>query len=182
MPEVTVTSLDPRHQKLIENARVALDRGNLEYTLEVTAQVLKVAPGCLPVRRLRRVAQLKDAKGKGSFMSRTLGGFSTAPFMFGGGKKDPAKLLESAEALLAKDPTSVAALKLMVLVWPVCMRLPLTSSHMASFCTLGTSSRVTSQGPIGPKVSQPLPLSHCGPRSSWNSRSLTSLMVQKPAT
>ena len=112
MPEVTVTSLDPRHQKLIENARVALDRGNLEYTLEVTAQVLTVAPGCRPVRRLRRVAQLKDAKGKGSFMSRTLGGFSTAPFMFGG-KKDPAKQLEMAEAMLDKDPNNVAALKLL---------------------------------------------------------------------
>jgi tetratricopeptide (TPR) repeat protein len=46
-------------------------------------------------------------------MAKALGGFSTAPFMFGGGKKDPAKLLESAEALLAKDPTSVAGLKLL---------------------------------------------------------------------
>lgn len=28
MPEVSVTTLDPRHQRLIENARVALERGN----------------------------------------------------------------------------------------------------------------------------------------------------------
>ena len=113
MPEVPVASLDPRHQKLIENARVALERGNLDYALEVTAQVLKAAPGCLPVRRLQRVAQLRQARGKGGFMTRMSSGLSTAPFMFGAGKKDPAKLLESAETLLAKDPSNVAALKLM---------------------------------------------------------------------
>src|SRR5262245_13653835 len=65
MPEVAVASLDPRHQKLIENSRVALDRGNLDYVLEVTALVLGKQPGCLPVRRLQRVAQLRAARGKG---------------------------------------------------------------------------------------------------------------------
>lgn len=113
MPEVPVASLDPRHQKLVENARVALDRGNFDYVLEVTAQVLKAAPGCLPVRKLQRVAQLRRTKGKGGFMARMSSGISTAPFMFGGGRKEPAKLLESAEAFLAKDPTSVPALKML---------------------------------------------------------------------
>ena len=113
MPEVSVASLDPRHQKMIENARVALERGNLDYVLEVTAQVLKAQPGCLPVRKLQRVAQLRRSKGRGGFMARMSAGISNAPFMFGGGKKDPAKLLESAEGLLAKDPTNVPALKLL---------------------------------------------------------------------
>ena len=113
MPEVSVASLDPRHQKLIENARVALERGNLDYALEVTSQVLKAAPGCLPVRKLQRVAQLRQAKGKGGFMAKMSSGLSSAPFMFGGGKKDPAKLLESVDVLLAKDPNNVQALKLL---------------------------------------------------------------------
>src|SRR6185369_11785612 len=113
MPEVSVASLDPRQQKLIENARVALERGNLDYALEVTAQVLKAAPGCLPVRKLQRVAQLRQTKGKGGFMAKMSSGISSAPFMFGGGKKDPAKLLESVDALLAKDPNNVQALKLL---------------------------------------------------------------------
>jgi tetratricopeptide (TPR) repeat protein len=114
MPEIPVSSLDPRHQKLIENARVALDRGNVDYVFEVTAQVLKVQPGCLPVRKLQRVAQLRQLRGKPSgFMGKALSGLSTAPFMFGGGRKDPAKLLESAETLLAKDPMSVPALKML---------------------------------------------------------------------
>lgn len=110
MPEVSVASLDPRHQKLIENARVALDRGNLDYVLEVTGQVLKVQPGCLPVRRLQRVAQLRQQRGKsGGFMGKL--GLSGAPFMFGSGKKDPSKQLETAELALAKDPNNVAALR-----------------------------------------------------------------------
>lgn len=114
MPEVPVASLDPRYQKLIENARIALDRGNLDYVLEVTAQVLKAQPGCLPVRKLQRVAQLRANRGKGGgFMGRAMSGLSTAPFMFGGGKKDPAKQLETAEGLLAKDPTNVPALKML---------------------------------------------------------------------
>jgi tetratricopeptide (TPR) repeat protein len=113
MPEVTVASLDPRHQKLIENARIALERGNLDYVLEVTAQVLKVQPGCLPVRRLQRVAQLRGHRGKsGGFMGRALTGLTNAPLMFGG-KKEPAKQLELAESMLAKDPTNVPALKLL---------------------------------------------------------------------
>lgn len=114
MPEVPVASLDPRYQKLIENARIALDRGNLDYVLEVTAQVLKVQPGCLPVRKLQRVAQLRANRGKGGgFMGKAMSGLSSAPFMFGGGKKDPAKQLETAEGLLAKDPTNVSALKML---------------------------------------------------------------------
>ena len=113
MPEIAVTSLDPRHQKLIDNARIALERGQLDYTLDACAQVLKTAPGCLPVRRLQRAAQLRDFKSKNKFMAKAMGGFSTAPFMFGGGKKEPAKVLETAEGMLAKDPTSVPALKLL---------------------------------------------------------------------
>ena len=114
MREIPVASLDPRHQKLIENARVALERGNLDYVIEVSAQVLKVQPGCLPVRRLQRVAQLRNNRGKGGgFLGKTMSGLSAAPFMFGGAKKDPQKQLEGAETLLAKDPTNVAALKML---------------------------------------------------------------------
>ena len=75
MPEVAVTSLDPRQQKLIDNARIALDRGQLDYTLDACAQVLKSAPGCLPVRRLQRAAQLRDFRSKNKFMAKAFGGF-----------------------------------------------------------------------------------------------------------
>src|SRR3954469_16953060 len=53
---------------------------------------------------------------------------------------------------------------------------------MDRFCGSGTSSFVTSHGPSGPKVGQPLPLVQVPPRSSWYSRSDTSLQTQNPAT
>lgn len=114
MAEVPIAALDPRQQKMVENARIALERGNFDYVIEVTTQVLKAVPGCLPVRRLQRVAQLRQARAtKGGFMARMSSGLSTAPFMLGGGRKDPAKLLETAEASLAKDPGNVVALKML---------------------------------------------------------------------
>src|SRR3984885_11513707 len=68
--------------------------------------------------------------------------------------------------------------KIMVEVLPRWRFSPLTLSHMASFCGSLISSLVTSQGPSGPKVSQPLPLVHCPARSIWNTRSDTSLARQ----
>src|SRR5689334_17842068 len=65
--------------------------------------------------------------------------------------------------------------KIMVLVEPRWRFSPLTSSHIDRFCGSLTSSLVTNQGPIGPKLSQPLPLFHWPPeRSIWNTRSDTS--------
>ncbi len=113
MPEIPVSSLDPRLQKQLENAQVALQRGNFDYVIDVTSQVLKTAPGCLPVRRLQRVAQLRHASSKNKLFSKAFGSVTQAGFLFGGGKKDPAKTLENAEKLLAADPTSVPALKLL---------------------------------------------------------------------
>ena len=113
MPEIPVSSLDPRIQKQLENAQVALQRGNLDYVVEVTTQVLKGAPGCLPVRRLQRVAQLRQFNTKNRFFSKAFGSVTQAGFLFGGGKKDPAKQFENAEKLLGSDPTSVPALKLL---------------------------------------------------------------------
>ncbi|MSU70801.1 MAG: tetratricopeptide repeat protein [Opitutus sp.] len=114
MAEVPITALESRQQKMVENARVALERTNFDYVIEVTTQVLKASPGCLPVRRLQRVAQLRQARAaKGGFMAKVSSGLSTAPFMFGGGRKDPARLLAAAEASLARDPTNVVALKLL---------------------------------------------------------------------
>lgn len=113
MPEIPVSSLDPRVQKQIENSQIALQRGNLDYVLDVTTQVLKSAPGCLPVRRLQRVAQLRQLGTKNKLFAKAFGSVTQAGFLFGGGKKDPSKALETAEKMLASDPTSLPALKLL---------------------------------------------------------------------
>jgi tetratricopeptide (TPR) repeat protein len=111
MQEVPLTSLDIRLQKQVETAQVALQRGNFEYVIEVTGQVLKHAPGCLPVRRLQRVALMKRLESKNKLLSKAFGSVTMAGFMFSSGKKDPAKAFENSEKMVAADPTNIAALK-----------------------------------------------------------------------
>lgn len=110
MQEVSLTTLDIRLQKQIENAQVALQRGNFDYVVEVTGQVLKHAPGCLPVRRLQRAALIKQHEGKNKIMAKAMGSITMAGFIFAS-KKDPAKAMESAEKMLLSDPHNIAALK-----------------------------------------------------------------------
>lgn len=110
MQEVPLTSLDVRLQKQVETAQVALQRGNFDYVIEVTGQVLKHAPGCLPVRRLQRVALMKRMESKNKLLSKAFGSVTMAGFLFAG-KKDPAKAFENAEKMLQADPTNIAALK-----------------------------------------------------------------------
>lgn len=113
MSEVPVSSLDDRQQKLVENARAALERGNLDYALDACGQILKVVPGCLPVRRLQRAAQLRQFQKKNRLMALALNSLMAAPFFMGSARKDPAKAFEAAEKALAGNPNSVVALKTM---------------------------------------------------------------------
>jgi predicted Zn-dependent protease len=109
VPEVTVASLDARQQKLVENARQALALGQLDYVIAVGAELLRAAPGCLAVRRLQRIAQLR-AKGAGHRLRRK----TAATFVAWFTRTDadnPAAALRRAEELLALDPTSVPALR-----------------------------------------------------------------------
>lgn len=110
MQEVTLISLDARLQKQIENAQVALQRGNFDYVVEITTTVLAQEPGCVPVRRLQRAALLRRAETKNKLMSKAMGSVTMAGFMFAS-KKDPAKAFENADKMLHADPSNVGALK-----------------------------------------------------------------------
>ncbi len=113
MPDVPVSALTLRQQKLVDNARIALELGNLDYVIEACLQVLRAIPGCVAVRRLHRTAQLRLFADKNRFVAKALGGLSSTPFIFGSVTKNPGKSLESAEKILVTDPTSTSALKLM---------------------------------------------------------------------
>src|SRR5690606_17445488 len=115
MPEILISDLDSRLQKQVENARFAIDRGNLQYAIEICAHVLSQEPGCLPVRKLLRAAQMKLFRSKNKMVAKTIGGLAGAATLMSGSskvKKEPTKALEAAEKALTKDPTNVAAHKL----------------------------------------------------------------------
>jgi tetratricopeptide (TPR) repeat protein len=111
MQEVPLTSLDVRLQKQVETAQVALQRANFDYVIEVTAQVLKHAPGCVPVRRLQHAALMKRLESKNKLLSKAFGSVTMAGFLFSTGKKDPARAFETAEKMHIADPTNAGALK-----------------------------------------------------------------------
>jgi len=102
MPEVPVSSLDARAQKLVENARIALQRGNFDYVEEVTTQVLRQSPGCLPVRQLQHAARLRATAGHNRLWAKARG--SIMQVRLGWGKNDAARQFARAERILATDP------------------------------------------------------------------------------
>lgn len=113
MPEIPLSALDARQQKLVENAQVALARGNIDYVVTVCEPILKAVPACLPVRRLLRTAQLARHHDK-NFLVKKLGGVrSRVSLILSGQATGPERLRERADQLLNSDPTSLSALKLL---------------------------------------------------------------------
>lgn len=116
MPEILISDLDPRLQKQVENARFAIDRGNLEYAIEISTMVLSQQPACLPVRKLLRAAQMKLFRSKNQILAKIVGGLgSVGPLMTASAKvkKNPEKALEAVERALTKNPTNVGAHKIL---------------------------------------------------------------------
>lgn len=113
MPDVPLSALDSRQQKLVENARIALANGNFDYAVEACGHVLRAVPGCVEARRLQRPAQLGQFETKNRLLAKVVSGLSSTPFIFSSVTKDPAKAMGSAEKILATDPTSASALKLL---------------------------------------------------------------------
>lgn len=112
MPEVAVQSLSPRLQRLVDNARSALQQGNFEYAADVGGEILKEAPGCLPIRRLQREALLQQFRHRRGRIGRMLNSITGAGLLLSG-IKDPAAQLAAADKILSSDPTSISGLKLL---------------------------------------------------------------------
>lgn len=115
MPDVALSALEPRWQTQLETARLALERDNPGYTIELCAEVLARAPGCLPVRQLLRAAQLRQFPARSHFAAKALGAVMALAvrLRFGNGKKDPVRMMAAADRMLARNPASVPALKLL---------------------------------------------------------------------
>lgn len=124
MNELPVAALESHLQKQAESAREAFERGNFDYAIDLCHNVLTEAPGCWPIRKLQRAAQLK--RGTNGALARMFGSVSAAPFLFSGSMalgRDPARAMESAQKLVEADPHSAAGLRMLgaaarALGWP----------------------------------------------------------------
>jgi len=113
MEEISLTDLDTRVQKQVENARKAVDR-NPGYAVDILSNILVRHPGCLEARQVLHKAQQRAKSGK----SKGLGGLlQKLTGLASGGdskvKKDPEKALESAEQMLTANPANPAGYKLL---------------------------------------------------------------------
>ena len=113
MPEVSVSSLDVRQQRLAENAQRALEQGDFEYVIEATAEILKRTPGCLVVRRMQRKAQLEQFKTRSRIARLLRSGRAWSRFVFRIRPITAAKSMGQAEQVLACAPESVSGLRLL---------------------------------------------------------------------
>lgn len=105
-------TLDGRQQRLLENARLALERGEPDYAIAACGEILAAAPGCVAARRMQRAAQLRRAGGENG-LGRVLRG-TTGPWArLTMPRTSPAARLSWAEQRLAADPRDVAALRVL---------------------------------------------------------------------
>lgn len=116
MPEVALKELDSRIRKKFDNARVAIERGNFEYAVEICSSLLVEHPGCLEVRELLRQAQQsvfsKSGVGLVSKFSSKIGASLLVlygkPYL----KKNPSLAMAYGERALVRDPLHRGALSL----------------------------------------------------------------------
>ncbi len=115
MSEVLEYDLSDRDRKKIENARLAMTRGNFEYTIDICCSLLEEEPRCLEVRRLLRRAQRRvfanRRKGLGPLLSRYAGYL----VLFRGYlvlKGDPGRAMSMGEKVLNQNVYSAKALSL----------------------------------------------------------------------
>lgn len=109
MPATLGPALGPKQQKLAENARAALELGNLDYAIEACQDILAECPGATSIRRLQRVALLRRAGSANTFTARLRGWL----LILAGArraKQNAEQLITFAGTVLTVDPKNVRAL------------------------------------------------------------------------
>ncbi len=108
MSEVLLEEVPRKTRELFDKATAALERGNLDYALDMFLTILDIEPRLLQARKMLRVTQIKRAKEKGAGpLKRILLQLKTFPRLLAVGaqiSKDPLKALQQAERLMSVDP------------------------------------------------------------------------------
>lgn len=109
MAEVTLDQVPRKTREAFEKAGSALERGNLDYAIDMFLVLLEVEPRFLQARRALRAAQIKRyrAKGEAGAGQRVMTKLATAATVMRANleiAKKPLKALQTAENLLGRDP------------------------------------------------------------------------------
>ncbi len=108
MAIVTKENLKPKAKDLFDRGFSALDRGNLDYAMDMFLGCLELEPGFLEARTYLRAASVRKFKeGKNGKMTHAMSSLAGSPKIISARaklSKKPLAALQAAEELLRKDP------------------------------------------------------------------------------
>ncbi|MEI6515782.1 MAG: hypothetical protein WCO77_07385, partial [bacterium] len=117
MAEVTLEQVPQKTREMFNRGFVAMERGNLDYSIDMMTACLELEPRLLQARKFLRSAQIKKFKasggGKVAHLISTLTGYSTALKVQTMIKTKPMQAIEAVEKLLRHDPLNLSHIKLL---------------------------------------------------------------------
>jgi tetratricopeptide (TPR) repeat protein len=105
-------NINPRANDFYQKAVQAVERGNLDYAIEMFIQCLNIEPGYTKARRNLRATQMKKTESAGGF-KRMLVGTKLQPLLAKAKmavQKNPTEAMNFAEQALSEDPKNGQAL------------------------------------------------------------------------
>lgn len=109
MPEKSLNQIPRAWREQYEKGRLAFERNNLDYAVDLLSKVLEQEPGFYECREALRAAQYKRGAGARRGLFRKVFGAPKLAQAQLALRKDPLEALRLAEHILNDDPQSVAA-------------------------------------------------------------------------
>lgn len=117
MAEVTLEQAPQKTKDLFNRGFVAMERGNLDYSIEMFTACLELEPRLHRARKFLRAAEIKRFKSQGggqlTHLISSVTGFSHIIKAQALLKSKPMEALQAAEKLLLKDPLNLNYIKLL---------------------------------------------------------------------
>lgn len=116
MPEKPLNAIPRQIRDQYEKGKVAFQRNNHDYAINILSAVLKMEPGFFDAREALRAAQFKKSGGQTGFFKKMIGGAASQPALAKAQlsiRKNPLEAIEAAEEILNGDPSSTGAHKLL---------------------------------------------------------------------
>lgn len=117
MAEILLDAAPRKARELYEKAMAAMERGNLDYAMDMFTSALEIEPRLLRARKFLRAAAVKKFKdAKGGAMTHAISSLTGLPQVLAVKAqlaKKPAEALKSAEKLIRKDPLNLTFVNLL---------------------------------------------------------------------
>ena len=117
MAEVRLEDAPRKAREYFEKGFASMERGSLDYAMDMFMSALELEPRLLHVRKYLRGAALKKAKDKNpnalTHILSSIAGVGTMMAASGAIKKKPLEALKSAEKLMRADPLNLSFINLL---------------------------------------------------------------------